>query len=74
VITTYPECGTTWMQRMVGLLVFQDPEPQLVMQVSPWIDRRAREPVEAVMAWSEAQDRRHLLKAHLPPCSSPHPA
>ncbi len=27
VIATYPKCGTTWMQRIVGSLVFQTPEP-----------------------------------------------
>ena len=66
VIATYPKCGTTWMQRIISLLVFQDPEPRPVMQISPWIDRRAREPIEAVMARIDAQDHRRFLKAHLP--------
>jgi aryl sulfotransferase len=66
VIATYPKCGTTWMQRIISLLVFQDPETRPVMEISPWIDRRAREPVEAVMARIDAQDHRRFLKAHLP--------
>ena len=35
VIATYPKCGTTWMQRVVGLLVFQTPEPRPIMEISP---------------------------------------
>jgi aryl sulfotransferase len=66
VIATYPKCGTTWMQRIVDLLVFQDPGPRPVMRISPWLDRRFPEPVEAVMARIEAQEHRRFLKAHLP--------
>jgi hypothetical protein len=54
------------MQRIVGLLVFQTPEPQPIMQVSPWIDRRFPEPVEAMVARIEAQSHRRFLKSHLP--------
>ena len=66
VIATYPKCGTTWTQRIVDLLVFQSPEPRPVMDISPWIDRRFPEPVEAVMARIEAQEHRRFLKSHLP--------
>lgn len=66
VIATYPKCGTTWMQRIVGLLVFQTPEPRLIMEISPWIDRRFPEPIEAPTALIEAQEHRRFLKSHLP--------
>ena len=66
VIATYPKCGTTWMQRIVGLLVFQDPAPARIMDVSPWIDCRFVEPVEAALARIEAQQHRRFLKTHLP--------
>ena len=66
VIATYPKCGTTWMQRIVGLLVFQDPAPVAVMDVSVWIDRRfGATPAEA-LARVEAQTHRRFLKSHLP--------
>lgn len=66
VIATYPKCGTTGMQRIVDLLVFQTPQPRPVMEISAWIDRRFAEPIEAALARIEAQDHRRFLKSHLP--------
>ena len=66
VIATYPKCGTTWMQRIVDLLIFQTPEPRPIMEVSPWLDRRFPEPVDALTARIEAQDHRRFVKSHLP--------
>ena len=66
VIATYPKCGTTWMQRIVDLLVFQTLQPRPVMEISPWLDRRFPEPLEAVLARIEAQGHRRFLKSHLP--------
>lgn len=66
IIATYPKCGTTWMQQIVSLLVFQSPEPKPVMKISAWIDRRFGEPIEAVLEQIEAQQHRRFLKSHLP--------
>jgi aryl sulfotransferase len=41
VIATAPKCGTTWMQQIVTLLVFQTAEPREIHNISPWIDMRA---------------------------------
>jgi aryl sulfotransferase len=65
VVATYAKCGTTWMQQIVLLLIFQDAEPRPVMEISPWIDRRFPAPVETVMAAIEAQSHRRSLKSHL---------
>jgi aryl sulfotransferase len=66
VIATYPKCGTTWMQRIVSLLVFQTTEPMPITQISSWIDRRFPQSVEAAVAQIEAQKHRRFLKSHLP--------
>jgi len=71
VIATYPKCGTTWMQRIVGLLVFQSPEPKPI-SLSPWIDNRfTQDPVET-QARIEAQTHHRYLKSHLPFDALPH--
>ena len=66
VIATYPKCGTTWMQRIVSLLIFQDTAPLPLMDVSAWIDRRFGASLEETLAKIEAQAHRRFLKSHLP--------
>lgn len=65
-ICTYPKCGTTWMQHLVSMLVFQSPDPRSIHDVSIWPDTPIRGPIEQVMAKLEAQDHRRFIKAHLP--------
>ena len=66
IIATAPKVGTTWMQQIVKLLIFQSPEPQPLGELSPWIDCRFRQPIEEVLPRIEAQVHRRFLKSHLP--------
>lgn len=67
VVSTSAKAGTTWMQRIVSLLIFgTGPLPDLLQRVSPWIDRRFVDPLDEIVARIEAQRHRRFLKAHLP--------
>ena len=66
VIATYPKCGTTWTQRIVDLLVFQNPEPRAIMDTAVWLDSRIFAPIEDDVATLEAQTHRRFIKSHLP--------
>lgn len=72
VIATYPKCGTTWMQQIVSLLIFQSPEPRRIPQISPWIDCRFGDSVEVMQEMLEGQRHRRFLKSHLSFDSLPH--
>jgi aryl sulfotransferase len=72
VVATYAKCGTTWMQRIMSLLVFQSPEPRPVLELSPWVDCRFLGPVGVTMDLIEAQGHRRFLKSHLPFDGMPH--
>ena len=65
VIATYAKSGTTWMQQIVGQLLFDgDPEVN-VAELSPWMDLRVP-PKEVKLPEVEAQMHRRFLKTHLP--------
>jgi aryl sulfotransferase len=66
VIATYPKCGTTWTQRIVDLLVFQDTAPRPILERSPWLDARIFAPIENDLATLDAQSHRRFIKTHLP--------
>src|SRR5260370_41941114 len=66
IIATAPKVGTTWMQQIVNLLIFQSPQPRRLWELSPWIDCGFKMPIEEVLPVIEAQTHRRFLKSHLP--------
>jgi len=66
VISTRSKSGTTWMQMICALLVFQEPElPAPLEELSPWVDH-AIEPISAVVDRLEGQQHRRFVKTHTP--------
>lgn len=65
IIATSGKSGTTWMQHIVSMLVFQSAEPRSLSDVSPWPDARFIMPALEVWARAEAQTHRRFFKTHL---------
>jgi aryl sulfotransferase len=65
VIATFGKSGTTWMQQIVGQLIFKGAEDVAVAQLSPWLDLRFP-PKEVKFSGLEAQIHRRFIKTHLP--------
>lgn len=66
VISTPSKCGTTWMQMLVALLVFDDPSlPAPLSELSPWVDMRTLTAGD-LAARLERMAHRRFLKTHVP--------
>ena len=65
VVATWAKSGTTWMQQIIGQLVFKGEEDIPVCDVSTWVEFRA-EPKEYMLERLEQQEHRRFVKTHLP--------
>ena len=66
VVATASKCGTTWVQRILCLLIFQDTQPRPLPVISPWIEARFRASEAEMYDALEAQSHRRFIKTHLP--------
>ena len=66
VISTRSKTGTTWVQTICALLIFQTPElPAPIARLSPWLDHLVT-PRDEVYARLAAQQHRRFIKTHTP--------
>lgn len=66
VISTRSKSGTTWMQMICALLIFQGPQlPGPLSALSPWLDWLVV-PRDDVFAQLAAQQHRRFIKTHTP--------
>ena len=66
VISTSYKAGTTWMQSIIGQLLYpQGDLPAPAQVLSPWLDQRTY-PLELVLGGLAAQTGRRFIKTHLP--------
>jgi len=65
IVSTYGKSGTTWMQQIVGQLIFGGDENVNLAEMSPWLDLRIP-PNPVKLALLEAQTHRRFIKTHLP--------
>jgi hypothetical protein len=66
VISTRSKSGTTWMQQICALLVFQTPTlPARLAELSPWLDHLVL-PQDDLFLGLAGQRHRRLIKTHTP--------
>lgn len=65
VVSTYAKSGTTWVQQIVGQLLFNGNADVNVSELSPWMDLRIP-PKHEKLAAVESQTHRRFIKTHLP--------
>jgi aryl sulfotransferase len=66
IISTAPKSGTTWLQMICALLIFQTPRlPASLPKLSPWLEEDPGRGAE-VYAELAAQQHRRFMKSHMP--------
>ncbi len=66
IISTPAKCGTTWMQMICALLIFQRTTfDGSLDRISPWLEMQTRD-IGDVIADLEAQRHRRFVKSHTP--------
>lgn len=66
IISTRSKSGTTWVQMICALLIFQTPDlPAPLAELSPWLDWLIA-PRDEVYAKLAAQSHRRFIKSHTP--------
>ena len=65
VIANYSKSGSTWLQQIVGQLVFGGALDVELAEVTWWVDMRVP-PKDVKLARLEAQQHRRFVKTHLP--------
>ncbi len=66
IVSTRSKSGTTWMQMICLLLLFQSPRlPSTLGRLSPWLDWLVR-PEAEVRELLESQHHRRVIKTHTP--------
>lgn len=65
ILASYAKSGTTWMQQVLGQLIFSGAEGLDLAGMSPWMDLRVP-PKEVKLGMVAAQAHRRFLKTHLP--------
>ncbi len=66
VVATYPKSGTTWVQRLVGLLIRNSAEAFAIDREFPWWEYRHAFSIDALVAHADAMTGRRCFKSHVP--------